>query len=439
MDDAADIIRQFVLDARDWLEVKLLSIDSGLQLAVLIAVFIFIHLIGRYIKRWDWAAALPTRLQHYKAKIEAIVSPLIKPVIAIFLLWFAVYAFGEAGINNQIIKPVVSLLNAWVIIRLVSGALEDSGWSKAVSVIVWAIAALNIVGLLELTTQFLGAMSFDLGSMSFSALGVIKGLVAISILFWLFSLIERAARRKIASMTNITPSAKVLLNKFFRVSLVLFAILISMDAMGIDLTALAVFGGAIGIGLGFGLQKVAANLISGVILLVDRSVKPGDVISLGDTYGRIDKLGGRYVSVITRDGTEHLIPNEELITQRVENWSFSDTNIREKVTISIDYSSDLELAMSLCLDACKEVDRIVDTPAARCLLLDFADNGVLIQVRYWVNDAQNGLGGVRSDFLLQVWKKFHENNIQFPFPQRDIHIKEAVPVYISDAPKEDEQ
>lgn len=163
-------------------------------------------------------------------------------------------------------------------------------------------------------------------------------------------------------------------------------------------------------------------------MLLDRSVKPGDVIALGSTYGRIDKLGGRYVSVITRDGTEHLIPNEELITQRVENWSFSDTNVRQKAMVGVDYSADLKLAMKLCEEAAEEIERIVKEPAPRCLLREFGDSSVNIELRFWVNDAHNGLGNVRSEVLLRIWDKFHEQGVVFPYPQSDIHVKGVVPI-----------
>ena len=319
-------------------------------------------------------------------------------------------------------------MNAWVVIRFASAFIHDEGWSRFVSVLAWSVAALNIVGLLDVTTAFLDSLAFSFGEMKFSVLGLVKGGIAIAILFWLFSLLERVLKRRIERLNNITPSAKVLLKKFMRIILLILAVLIALDAMGIDLTALAVFSGAIGIGLGFGLQKVAANLVSGVILLLDRSVKPGDVIALGNTYGRIDKLRGRYVSVITRDGTEHLIPNEELITQRVENWSFSDTNVRQRALVGVDYSTDIKLAMRLCEEAADETDRIVKEPVPRCLLREFADSSVNIELRYWVNDAHNGLGSVRSEVLLRIWDKFHEQGVVFPYPQSDIHVKGVVPI-----------
>jgi len=405
-----------------------LVLDSAKQIAMLMVIF----LVGQFFKgkilRGVEAIRLPKAVIRFEDKLKETLKPIAQPIVLIILLWFCVFTMQTLDAGFYILNLVVSLLNAWVVIRFASGFIKDPGWSKFISVMAWSIAALSIVGLLDVTSAFLDSLSMSFGEMRFSVLGLIKGAIALGILFWVFSLLESATKKRIDGLGNITPSAKVLLKKFLRVVLIILAVLVAMDAVGIDLTALAVFSGAIGIGLGFGLQKVAANLVSGVILLLDRSVKPGDVISLGDTYGRIDKLGGRYVSVITRDGTEHLIPNEELITQRVENWSFSDTNVRQRAMIGVDYSTDIKLAMRLCEEAAAETPRIVKSPAPKCLLREFADSSVNIELRFWVNDAENGLGNVRSDVLIRVWDKFHQEGVAFPYPQRDIHVKGTVPV-----------
>ncbi len=423
-----DELIQWGTALQQWLLTHVLVWDSVKQLVILLGVF----LVGRIIQgRLEGAVDrihLPHQIKRFEHLIHEVLKPLVFPIFLITVFWFVVFALHTVEQPSQIVNLVVSLLNAWVVIRFASSIIKDPGWSKLVSITAWTIAALNIVGLLDVTMAFLDNMSFSFGEMKFSVLGVIKGVIAIAVLFWLFSLLEGTLKRRIDHLHNLTPSAKVLLKKFLRIILIILGILVALDAMGIDLTALAVFSGAIGIGLGFGLQKVASNLVSGVILLMDRSVKPGDVISLGQTYGRIDKLGGRYVSVITRDGTEHLIPNEELITQRVENWSFSDTNVRQKALVGVDYSADIKLAMRLCEEAAAEIPRIVKTPAPRCLLRDFADSAVNIELRFWVNDAENGLGNVRSDVLMRIWDKFQEEGVAFPYPQRDIHVKGTIPI-----------
>jgi small-conductance mechanosensitive channel len=165
-------------------------------------------------------------------------------------------------------------------------------------------------------------------------------------------------------------------------------------------------------------------------LLLDRSVKPGDVIAIGETYGWINALSARYVSVITRDGTEHLIPNEELISQRVENWSFSNRLVRLRIPIGISYEADVLKAMELTVEAASEVDRILSEPVPVCHLIGFGDNAIDMELRVWINDPRNGLTNVKSAVLLGIWEKFGDSAIAFPFPQRDLHIKSSVPLVV---------
>ena len=211
--------------------------------------------------------------------------------------------------------------------------------------------------------------------------------------------------------------------KVARAVLVMLAFVIALNVAGVDLTAFAIFSGALGVGLGFGLQKVVSNLISGIILLLDRSIKPGDVIALDETYGTINALHARYASVITRDGTEYLIPNEDLITQRVENWTHSNSDVRLKIPIGISYSSDVRRAMELCLEAAAVTKRILERPEPKCLLIGFGDSAVDLELRIWIGDPTNGVRNVRSEVLLGIWDRFHEHGIEFPFPQHDVHVR----------------
>ena len=189
------------------------------------------------------------------------------------------------------------------------------------------------------------------------------------------------------------------------------------------LQRLTLLGGAIGVGIGFGLQKVVSNLVSGLILLLDRSIKPGDVIEIDGTYGWINSLRARYASVITRDGKEHLIPNEDLITSKVVNWSFSDKNVRVRVPIGISYEADPRQAVDLCLDAARSAPRVLNDPEPRCLVMGFGDNSVNLQLRFWIDDPSNGVGNIRSKVLLAVWDRFQEEGIEIPFPQRDVRVR----------------
>jgi small-conductance mechanosensitive channel len=208
-----------------------------------------------------------------------------------------------------------------------------------------------------------------------------------------------------------------------KIVFVTVAILAAINSVGIDLTALAVFSGAVGVGLGFGLQKVVSNFVSGIILLLDRSVKPGDTIAVAGCYGKVDSLGARYASVITRDGIEHLIPNEEFITTRVENWSYSNDRIRLRTTVGIHYKSDVRKAIELCLDAAANTERVLSEPKPACLLRQFGDSSVDLEVRFWIRDPMNGRANVTSDLLLGIWDRFAEHGIEIPYPQRDLHLR----------------
>jgi small-conductance mechanosensitive channel len=192
-----------------------------------------------------------------------------------------------------------------------------------------------------------------------------------------------------------------------------------------------VFGGALGVGVGFGLQKVTSNFVSGVILLLDRSVRPGDVISVGQTYGWVGSLGARYVSVVTRDGTEYLIPNEDVITHQVVNWSHSSDQVRLRLQVAVSYDADVRQARALCLEAAAETPRVLAQPAPVCVLLGFAASAIELELRIWISDPRNGVGNVKSDVLLLIWDKFRANGIQFPYPQRDLHLKTPMEVTLT--------
>jgi len=270
-------------------------------------------------------------------------------------------------------------------------------------------------------------VALQLGEVRISFLGVIKAAIALAVLLWLAAAASGLIEKRLTAMPGVSPTAGVLFGKVFRILLVTIAILVVLDSAGIDLTTLAVFSGAVGLGIGFGLQKVFSNLISGMILLMDRSVKPGDVISVSDTFGWINSLRARYVSVITRDGIEYLIPNEDLISQQVENWSHSHKRVRLRMPISIDYGSDVPMAMELAVEAAGEVDRVLGDPEPVCLLMGFGDNGIDLELRVWITDPQRGVANVTSAVLLRIWKLFAKNGVNFPFPQRDLHIKSSIP------------
>jgi small-conductance mechanosensitive channel len=286
------------------------------------------------------------------------------------------------------------------------------------------VAALGILGLLGPTIGFLDSLGVELGHFRLSIWLLVKTLLILGLLLWIAALAARVLNARIERLPQFTPSVRVLLAKASTVGLIAAAVLVALTATGLDLTVFAVIGGAIGLGVGFGLQKIVSNLVSGVILLLDRSIKPGDVIELGDTYGWITFLGARYAAVQTRDRTEWLIPNEDLITNRVVNWSRSDELVRLHAPCRVSYDSDLRKAIALAEQAARKIERVVEAPAPRCLVTAFGESAVELDLRFWILDPQNGTRNVRSAVFLAIWDAFREEGIRIPFPQRDVWLRQ---------------
>jgi small-conductance mechanosensitive channel len=265
------------------------------------------------------------------------------------------------------------------------------------------------------------AVSF--GKTRVSVLDVLNVALIAALLFGIVRVAVRVLNRSIGNVQSLDLSQRVLFQKLASIAVVAVAFFVGIDVLGIDLTALAVFSGAFGLAVGFGFQKTFGNLISGLILLMDRSIKPGDVIVVGDTFGWVNKIGVRAVSVLTRDGKEHLIPNEKLMTEPVENWSYSDRNVRVHLGVGVSYESDLRLAQALMIQAAKENDRVLADPAPVSWIVEFADSSVNFDLRFWIDDPEKGIANVKGNVMMRIWDLFKENGVEFPFPQQDIHIK----------------
>lgn len=408
---------------KQWLEKNILTESSVLQLVVCVGLFLVGHVVGNLVhKRLDVWIHQKQISKSTKRFIKHFQN-LIQPTVALILIWSVMIVAHHSMWPYKIISITVNLLSAWVMIRLVSVLFENSAFSKFVAWVAWGIAALNILGILDSIIIILEDLSFDLGNLKISIYSIIKGLFTFIILLWIAIAILRFVERRTASTRSISPTFRVLISKITKILLITIVVIISLNSVGIDLTAFAIVGGAIGVGLGFGLQKVFSNLVSGLILLMDKSVKPGDIITVGNTFGWINTLGARYVSVVTYDGHEHLIPNEELITRTVENWSFSNTLVRVTIPVGISYKSDPHHAIKLCEDIAKQTPRVLQEPPPVCFLTSFADSSIQLELRIWVADPINGLTNIKSKILLDVWDKFKEEGVEIPYPQREIHIK----------------
>lgn len=420
LDDSVEVVSK-------WADSYLLTAGTLIEVSMLVAILLLAFLLRRLVvpgidSMLAGEALLPS-MRYTLHRLLLVVST----GAAALLAWIAHGVAKKIGLDGELLRIAANLLTAWVVIRLVTSLLRQPGWAKLLTALVWFIAALAILGWLQDFIDLLQTIAFTMGDMRLSLLGFIHGILVLTIFIWLSSLLARLVDSRLTYLEGVTPAARVLIGKVLRIILYIVAVVVALTFVGVNLTALAVFSGALGIGLGFGLQKVVSNLFSGIILLLDRSLKPGDVIETGDAYGWIKQMGARYATVATRDGKEYLIPNETLITEQVINWSYSDTAVRLKIKVGISYRSNVHKAIELMTEAALSQPRVlrdeVHSPQAH--LVDFGESSVDFELRIWVSDPQQGLVNVASKVRLAIWDLFQQNGIEFPFPQRDLHIVSA--------------
>lgn len=416
-------LEQIWMTSSHWIQQNVFAPDNLVQLLILAVMILIGWVAGKrlavFIKvrfsRFTDGSPMTATLFGAFCRIIPVLNILILSAVA----GLVVRQFmGEP----HLLHLVDTLLLAWVIIIPASAVIPDPFWSKTLSVTAWSLAALEILGVLRPSLNYLSSFGFSIGSFQFTILSVIKMAVFLFLALragqWLGDYIEK----NISKVSQLSPSTHVLLSKIIKICIYIVVFLIALSTVGIDLSALTVLSGALGVGIGFGLQKVVSNYISGIILLSDKSIKPGDVIQIGDVYGWISGLYGRYVSVVTRDGHEYLIPNEDLITQQVINWTYTDHTVRLHVPVGISYESDLHLARQLMIESAECVERVLKKPKPVCHVLAFGDNSVDLELRIWIGDPESGIRNVMSQVYLNVWDRFRENDIEIPYPQRDVHL-----------------
>ncbi len=352
-------------------------------------------------------------------------------IIFALLTWMARIALVHAGLlqRGYLLATATSLASAWIIIRLATTLIHNEFVVRVVSLAAWTVAALSIIGRLDDAADALDSVSVMAGTLRVTPLLLIKVIVFLGIALWLAGVFSKFLEVRITSSRDLTPSIQVLLIKLIRVLLIVIAIAVVMSTVGIDLSAFALFSGAVGVGLGFGLQKIIANFVSGVILLADKSVKPGDLVTIGDNFGRISAMNTRYISVAAGDGREFLIPNEDLITQKVVNWTYKDKSALVKVNFSTNYDADPGRVCELAAATASAHPRIMTSKPPGCLLSEFTETGMKFSLTFWIEDAYAGMDNVRSDVMLALWKAFKQENIRVPYPVREIRVRGgALPV-----------
>jgi small-conductance mechanosensitive channel len=404
---------------------------SSLRLLIQLSLIVFAAVIGTLAaslirRRIDlnaltlgWPPFLQTAARLLLANLGTIIF-----VLAVATMRAAMISLTLSS-SSYLLGVAAALATAWVVIALVAGLIRNQFVYRLVAVSAWTIAALSILGLLAPTMAALDSIAIVIGGLRITPLLVIKTSVLLMLTLWAANAASDFLDRRVRSTADLTPSIQVLIGKLIRLLLITFAILIVLSTVGIDLSALAFFSGAVGVGLGFGLQKIVSNLVSGIILLADKSIKPGDVISVGESFGWVDAMGARYTSIVTREGREFLIPNEDFVTQRVINWSYSNDEVRLEVPFGVSYASDPHKVCDLATGAARSVARVLISPAPVCHLKAFGESSLDFTLRFWIRDPVDGVTNVRGQVLLALWDTLKREGIEIPYPVRDVRLTQG--------------
>ncbi|MBI2296493.1 MAG: mechanosensitive ion channel [Betaproteobacteria bacterium] len=330
----------------------------------------------------------------------------------------------------NLLNVAVPLLTALAIVRVVVYALRrvfaPGGWLRAserfIAWAVWMGFAIYITGLAPELVNFLDGAGFGVGKDRISLLLILQAALSVAVTLLAALWLGRAIESRVMRARTLDVNVRVMFAKLSRALLVLVAVLIALPAVGIDLTVLSVFGGALGVGLGFGLQKIAANYLSGFIMLTDRSVSIGDQVTIDRYFGELTQMTARYVVLRNPDGTEAIIPNETVISSPVINHSYSDQRVRVPVSLQVGYRTDLDRATRILEDAARRHPRVLRDPAPAVLIKEFGDSGIDLELGVWIEDPQQGEAGLRSDLYREIWREFQAQGIEIPYPQREVRV-----------------
>ena len=417
----------------EWLGRQLASVDVSIQAAIIAVALLPALIFGSQLRKLIMAQVAP-RAPYGVLRRAANAFAHIASPIALFLIWqgasFVLDAFDRP---NGVVNAGISLLTAWIVIRLVTLVIRSPFWSRVAFYIAWPVAALDVFGLLDDSIRFLDKVSLPLGQGAESAFSLydFRVVVLLLILFWIASALSRFLRAQIAASADLTPSFQTLLIKILDIILPTTAFLLALQMVGFNFATLAIFGGALGLAIGFGLQRTISNFFAGFTLVAEKSIKPGDVVEVGQTFGWVTELTARYVTVRTRDGKAHLIPNDRFIEEGVINWSHADRAVRLHAQFGVAYTTaDLRAVKKAAEETAASVERVLKTPAPLCNLVEFGESRVKFDLRFWINDPANGVANVTSQVMLALWDRLREMGVEVPYPQRDIHVKSLPPGFV---------
>lgn len=344
------------------------------------------------------------------------------------LHWLAIlWIGGLTGLALDLKLPLadaaIDLVTAWIVIRLLSFTVKSHAMSVAIFITAFTVAALSILDLYHPLVNWMERVDVYKAKQTHVTLfGAINAVIILGVLLWLTRLLYGFLQGRIRNAAALTPSLQVLLSQLLKIFLPAVAVMIALQTVGVDLTTLTVAFGAVGLGIGLGLQKAVSNLVSGLTLIVSKSIKPGDILKYKDTHGWVTNMSARYVTMRTLGGIEHLIPNDYFIENGVENWSYSDAAVSLALSVGISYDADPHEALRLCREAAASVPRVIKAPEPSAVIKEFADSAITIDVNFWIDDPRLGTGNVKSEVLLAIWDRFKAAGISIPYPQREVRI-----------------
>ncbi len=357
-----------------------------------------------------------------------VIKRLVFPILWVAALWIGTAALRQMDLGNDLVRIVASLLNAWILIRLFSTFVRDPLWSKTFAAVAWVIAALNILRLLNPVIAILDGAAVKMGEARLSLYMVVKGVILLIVLLWLAALVTRFVQSRVSRSEHLTPSVRTLIAQAVRIVLLFGAIMLVMSAIGVDLTALAVFSGAVGVGIGFGLQAIFSNMVAGIIMLLERSIKVGDFVELeSGLTGEVREINIRATLVTTNDNVDILVPNAEFINNRVTNWTLRDGFRRARFKFGVAYGTDKELVKKAALEAAAEVPHMLKGRYAKppqVWLTGFGDSSLDFELVVWLApEAVKRPSAVHADYNWALETALGKHGIEIPFPQRDLHIR----------------
>jgi len=404
----------------------LLSVSFFMQAATLIVAGFVVFLTNKWIMR----KIVEKSKGNWKALGEGI-GKIVSPFIFLIVVWLSGCILMPYQTVN-ILHVIQTLLIALIVIRLVVYLVKYilhpnpllNAYQNFLSSILWVTVVLHLFGFLAPISSSLQSITFGFGDKEFSVLLVLQLLAGIFLSVISAMTLSRFIENRLMKVTQIGLSGRVMINKIVRIALYVIAIVVALDTIGLDLTFLSVFGGAFGVGLAFGMQKIASNYVSGFTILLDKSLQIGDILTIGEHYGIVDSIKSRYTVLRKLDGVEVIIPNETLIAENIINHTSSDRKVRVWIDIQVGYSSSVDLATEIMLSSCNQQERVIkDEPEPTVYLMNFGESGIDLKLVFYIEDAEEGTYRLKSDINKEIWREFQAKGIEIPFPQRVIHVE----------------